>query len=176
MQRRIGISWLVVSLAIGGATTACSSSSTQPSKKPKATGGGVGVFISDGGPFLSLDAGSGLGFGVVIKPADPVISTSDPVQFTVTGAGSAQIEWHLSNPYLGTIDQNGLFTPNGSVAGGSDVEVRIDGKIVAKVHITVNVTVEQNGAGATSVSDAGAGGPRGGRGGGGGGGRPPRLF
>jgi hypothetical protein len=52
----------------------------------------------------------------------------------------------------------GLFTPNGQVAGGGDIEVRVNGMTVGKVHITVNVAAEQNGAGAAAQADAGAGG------------------
>jgi hypothetical protein len=174
MLRRNGISGLVVCLSIGVAV-GCSSSNDGGTvtkiKKPKGSadaggsgGGGNAIATPDGG-FFTLDAGKNKTGKVVITPANPDISINpngpppDPIQFSVTGTGNADVEWSLSNPYLGTIDPaTGLFTPNGQVAGGGDIEVLVNGMTVGKVHITVNVAAEQNGAGAASQGDAGAGG------------------
>jgi hypothetical protein len=146
---------LLSCLVIGGIAGACSSSSS--SGDTNGAGGGS----SEGGLFNGVTDG-----GIVISPASPDISVNPggppptPVQFTVQGVGTAQVGWRVSNPYLGTIDASGLFTPYGNVGGEGDIEVTIDGKTVAKVHVTVRVNQEQNGAATAGagVGDAGAGG------------------
>ena len=164
MARRNGISWLAVCLAIG-ASVGCSSSTSGSKSRGKRLDGGITISRPDGSGFFTLDAGSHGSGSVVITPGNPTIAINpngappDPIQFTVTGSGTSNVTWTLSNPYLGTIDpMTGLFTPNGQVAGGGDIEVMVNGMTVGKVHITINVAAEQNGAAGPTESDAGAGG------------------
>ena len=147
------VSLLAVSaIALGAASTGCSSGGDSASKKSKPDGGQlIGSSLPDGGAFA-------------ISPQNPNITvnpdgTVTPVQFTVSNTGGAVVEWTISNPYLGTIDSNGLFTPGGRVGGSGDIEVRVNGNVVSKVHITVTVADVQNGSGTGGVNvDAGAGG------------------
>jgi hypothetical protein len=169
MSSRVRAAPALALVALGSFAIACSSndSSSGSGKKKKggtSTDGGIAIPIPSGG-FFTLDSGKGVGGSAVITPANPTIEINpngappDPVQFKVTGVGSAKVEWSLSNPYLGTIDpMTGLFTPNGQVAGGGDIEVRVNGMTVGKVHVTINVAGEQNGASGTAQGDAGAGG------------------
>ncbi|HEX3593598.1 MAG TPA: hypothetical protein VHU80_00815 [Polyangiaceae bacterium] len=157
--------------ALGVASGACSSSTTsgahgksQPHRRSADGGGpdgGVIVGSSDGGgPIFHIEAGHGAPH-VTPEKADvtvnPATGVPDPVQFTVTGTGSASIMWVVSNPALGYIDQNGLFTPTGRVGGTGTIEVLVDGKVIASAPITLTIAYEQNG-GVTSETDAGAGG------------------
>jgi hypothetical protein len=89
---------------------------------------------------------------------NPATGMPNPVKFTVTGTGSASVTWVVSNPALGYIDQDGLFTPTGRVGGTGTIEVVVDGKVVASVPITLTIAFEQNGGGAADEADAGAGG------------------
>jgi len=151
-RRNTGISWVAVALAMSAPVVGCSSGSSSSSKAK--VNGGTGGFIGQ----------TGEGGTFVISPTNPDISVDpggpppSPVQFTVTNPGGATIEWRVSNSYLGTIDQNGLFTPNGQVGGQGDIEVVVNGKTVATVHITVHVAQVQNGGGQAATGDAGLGG------------------
>ena len=152
---------------LGAAAGACSSSTSAGKGHGKgATGadGGRTIEVPEGG-FFTLDSGKTAG-PVVITPSNPTITVNpdgpppDPIHFTVQGTGGADVQWSLSNPYLGTIDPStGLFTPNGQVGGGGDVVVSVNGMVVGKVHVTVDVAAEQNGGSDASTSgDAGTGG------------------
>ncbi|HEX4336364.1 MAG TPA: hypothetical protein VH062_10655 [Polyangiaceae bacterium] len=166
MARPNGITGLSVCLAVA-ATFGCSSSSKSSGHKPTGNtkvDGGISISVPEGG-FFTLDSGKGSSGTAIITPSNPNITINpngappDPIQFTVTGTGNADVEWTVSNPYLGTIDpKTGLFTPNGQVAGGGDIEVMVNGMTVGKVHITINVAAEQNGASGPAEGDAGAGG------------------
>lgn len=150
---------LGVSFALGMIGNACSSSNSG-SGKGRLRGDGGPLFLFEGGSiFNRLDDGATLS----ISPTDPEINVDpltgkpDPITFTVTGAGNARVEWVVSNPNLGTIDENGVFTPSGLAGGDGYIEVHV-GSAVAKVHIVVHLTATQNGASAASLVDAGAGG------------------
>ena len=160
-RRSTGIYWLGLSLAVGGIASACSSSSSG-SHQGRSKDGGLG----DANLFNLPGAADA---GIIITPSNPDISVNPdgpqtPVQFSVKNAGTAVVQWSITNPYLGTIDANGLFTPSGKAGGGGDIVVTINGTVVAKVHITVHVNQVQNGGGAPGsdaappVGDAGAGG------------------
>ncbi|HVW27011.1 MAG TPA: hypothetical protein VHC69_16715 [Polyangiaceae bacterium] len=171
MARRNSMFGLVVFVAAGAAVSCSSSSGTSGGKQHgKATHdpdagvvGTISIPVPEGG-FFNIESGTSLGT-VVITPSNPTISVNpnggppDPVQFSVRGTGTANVQWSLTNNYLGTIDPNtGLFTPNGQVAGSGDVVVTVNGMTVGTVHITVNIAAEQNGSTDSMIGDAGAGG------------------
>jgi hypothetical protein len=135
-----------------GLSSSCSSGSDSSNgKAAQKDGGGLIGQVGEGGAFSispkSLD--------LSVDPGGPPPS---PVQFTVVNTGGATVQWRDTNPYLGTIDSNGLFTPNGQVGGAGDIEVVVNGKTVASVHISVKVAQVQNGGATSSGGDAGAGG------------------
>jgi hypothetical protein len=159
-------------VVVSAALAACSSSSSTPGQgKPHphpsptstSTDGGIVVLPRDGGPggpIFHIEAGMGAPKVTPDKvdlTVNPATGMTDPVQFKVTGVGSATITWVVSNPALGYIDQNGLFTPTGHVGGTGTIQVIIDGKVVASSPITLTIGYEQNG-GDSSDGDAGAGG------------------
>jgi hypothetical protein len=159
-RRHIRTIGLGLAFTIGAIGNACSSSTDGSGKGGRGADGGrfnpnIGF---EGGLFRSLDAST-----LSISPANPEITVNpltgkpDPITFIVTGAGSSSVEWIVSNPNLGTIDQNGVFTPSGLAGGEGYIEVHV-GNAVAKVHIVVHVAAEQNGATTASLVDAGAGG------------------
>jgi hypothetical protein len=153
MQRRhISTIGLGVGLAIGAIGNACSSSGDALHSNKKGSSNEGGILFPTG------EAGA-----ISISPSNPEIFVNpatgkpDPITFTVTGAGNTPVEWVVSNPNLGTIDANGVFTPNGLTGGEGDIEVHV-GNVVAKVHIVVHIQAEQNGSTTPSTGDAGLGG------------------
>src|SRR3954464_7064604 len=104
MARRNEVSWVAVCLAMG-ASVGCSSSTSGGKSRPKRPDGGVTITLPDGSGFFNLDSGHNGSGSVVITPANPTIAINpngappDPVQFTVTGAGTSNATWTLSNPY-----------------------------------------------------------------------------
>ncbi|HVU04166.1 MAG TPA: Ig-like domain-containing protein [Polyangiaceae bacterium] len=133
------------------ATTGCSCSSSDS----HATGAGQkDGGLGDGGLVVG-------GFSISPNPAsldvDPGSGKPATLQFTVTGASPGQVTWKVSNPYLGSVDSNGLFTASGLAAGEGDITATFGGQTVT-VHIVITIAETQNGDADANAADAGVGG------------------
>src|ERR1041385_6334734 len=162
MRRSIPTALLVTGLAGAGVAGACSGSSGDNTNN-KGKGGGSGT---EGGVCHTLLCDTGDGStnnnGISITPAQSEVTInpgSGPpqgIQFTVHGADGGNVSWHSSNPAVGTVDSNGLFTPTGTAGGVVSVEATV-GSTTVNGTVTVTINYEQNG-GSGSDGDAGAGG------------------
>ncbi|HEX7668048.1 MAG TPA: Ig-like domain-containing protein, partial [Polyangiaceae bacterium] len=145
---------VVAYATISGCT--CSSSETGLATKD----GGV-TGMPTGLPVFNPEEGGNHGLNIIpdspsldVNPANPEPAT---LAFQVTGATTSQVTWSVSNPGLGTIDSNGVFTASGKSAGTTTIRATI-GDVVVSVTLTVNVAHAQNGRGAGDELDAGVGG------------------
>jgi hypothetical protein len=117
------------------------------------------VGANGGAPFAVGDGGASKPY---VTPANPNITVNpadgapQPVQFTVHGADPSSVVWHVTNPAVGDVDSHGSFTPSGKAGGAFQIQVSVDGTVVASVAGSVTIAARQNG-GDTSA-DAGAGG------------------
>jgi hypothetical protein len=107
--------------------------------------------LDAGNHVFSITPGSGT------LDVDPGRSTPATLEFQVTGATPDQVTWSVSNPGIGTIDKNGVFTASGKAGGTTTIRATI-GDVIVTVTLTVNITHFQNGPGAGAELDAGVGG------------------
>lgn len=162
MRRSIPTALLITGLGAAGIAGACSSSN-EASKDTGGKGKDSGVCFScgksDGG---TTDGGSSAN-GISITPAtlqltvNPADGPAQSTQFTVHGAEAGSISWHSSNPNVGTVDSNGLFTPTGLAGGVVKVEATV-GTTTVYATVVVTVNYEQNGGPAVTTDGGGAGG------------------
>src|SRR5690349_3332736 len=132
MRRSIPTVLLVTGLAGAGVIGACSSSGDSPNGKGGKDGGNgctgvcfnTGTGGSDGGNGSSANGISITPptLALTVNPADGAPPTQ---QFTVHGAEAGTVGWHSSNPAVGTVDSNGLFTPTGTAGGVTKVEATV---------------------------------------------------
>jgi hypothetical protein len=123
---------------------------------PGGTGG------KDGGPTFVVDGSNPGSFSISPPTAsltiNPASGSASTVQFTLNGDPMGQdVVWHVTNPAIGGIDSNGLFTATGTAGGNSEIQAVIGGTTV-KASVTVTINYEQNGGGTRTDTDAGAGG------------------
>jgi hypothetical protein len=164
MRRSIPTALFIMGLAGAGVAGACSSSSEARNPNGKGKDGGVtctGACFNQHGP---ADGGMGSSAnGISITPAqvaltiNPADGPPASTQFVVHGAEAGAVGWHSSNPNVGTIDSNGLFTPTGQAGGLVRVEATV-GTTTVYATVTVTINYEQNGGGAASLDAGGAGG------------------
>ena len=107
-----------------------------------------GIFGGGGG-----DAGDGGGLlqgTLEITPTAPSVTVTPgqplpTVQFMATVGGmKTGVAWGLDRGELGTIDQTGLFTPAGNIAGTGTISAVYGGQKVTTT-ITVNLSITQQG-------------------------------
>lgn len=158
MRRGIPTVLFVTGLVGAGIAGACSSSSGDSKSgngKPKGNGGPEGGVLILGG--------DGSTNGLSVTPPSRTITINpgggppESIQFTVPGVDAGHISWHSSNPAVGVVDSNGLFTPTGQAGGVTNVEATVGG-VTVHATVTVIINYEQNGAGSGATTDAGAGG------------------
>ena len=141
----------VLFVACGGEDTSTFGDTTSTDTSTDTTTGGGG---DDGG--LGFDGN--VSNPIEISPQNPIVKVEVPtngqaVQFTCTDTGTglpAQVTWELSNLELGTIDANGLFTPNGKRVG--EVKVTCQGdKSKAETSLKVIIHASDNLGGLTQA-------------------------
>src|SRR5262249_22534613 len=146
------------------AVFACSSNGHQngfTSSSSAGSGAGGSSSSGDGGTSF-VGAGGGSVSGLKVTPTSPIIKvevplTSQTVQFscidTTTNLPAANPTWKLDTIALGTIDNKGLYTPNGLGAGS--VQVTCDaGGATASTTLKILIHASDN-MGGVSPQDQG---------------------
>lgn len=149
-------SCVVLAVLVGAAFGGCGSDDVAGGPGTTTTAaGGSGLHTSAGG-----EGGSGFDAGVsdarqcTVEPATPVITvvTGQPlptVQFEAVCNGTPEpAQWLCSRGEIGSIDENGVFTPTGDVAGEAVIEATV-GEAKPQATITVEIETVQNGASGT---------------------------
>jgi hypothetical protein len=155
---------LITSLGAAGIAGACSGSNE--AANPKGNGNGKDGGNGCTGICFNTNPDGGMGSnvnGLTITPTtlqvtvNPADGPAQSTQFTVQGAEAGSISWHSSNPNVGTVDSNGLFTPTGLAGGVVKVEATV-GTTTVFATVTVTINYEQNGGPAVTTDGGGAGG------------------
>ncbi len=144
---------LVAGVTLGGILGACGSTAgTGPGSGPTAASGGGTLDGSAGSAgSIAFDAGLGDGGACEFTPQNPVVNivtgqSIPTVQFEVICNGEHfDALWVLSRGEIGAIDEQGLFTPSGDVAGEAIVEATV-GYDKLQTTVTVKIQTVQNGA------------------------------
>lgn len=173
MRRNVGTCVLVGFLVAGVIAGACS-----PSSGVDASGSGSNG-TDDAGALTEGDGastgstgstgsggGSGLDLGntqpLAISPdtasitVDPGAGSPDTVEFTLEGADGKDVTWDYSNEAVGTVDQNGVFTPTGRAGGVVEVSAQV-GDDTVTAEVTVTIEYRQNGSTESNPGSTGPG-------------------
>ncbi len=157
--RRFGSSLLVCSLLGSAALAACGGDpeTTSGSGISAGAGGSAGATNGSGGGIV-IDGNAGSGdpgggtvtdMGLVIDLDAPQISVSgEPVSIELgvtyeDGSAPNGAVWSVDDTRIGSIDQNGVFTANGWVAGTVTVTVTV-GSQTTTIEISVSVDISEN--------------------------------
>jgi len=143
----IATTLLLIAITAAGCSSSSSTrggngkNSPHGSKDAGATPGSGGPDSGAPGPILHIESGTAGAVHITPASADLVVNPAtgmvEPVQFKVTGNPGGSYTWVVSNPALGYIDENGLFTPTGRVGGMGQVQIVVDGMVVASVPIKI---------------------------------------
>lgn len=159
MQRKLAwmrlapVLGLVIAVGLGGIMGACGSGddAVLPTGGTGGAGAtGTGTAASGGGGDIGFDGGDPDSGTYEITPQDPVITvvSGQPVptiQFQVLQQGNpVPAQWLCSRGELGTIDEDGLFTPSGNVGGEAIIEATV--AVTLQTTVTVKIETVQNGA------------------------------
>jgi hypothetical protein len=96
--------------------------------------------------------------GATTLIVDPGAAAPPTADFDLEGAPpGTPVIWSVSDPAFGTIDQNGVFTPSGNIAGVVEI-IAIVGDTVVRISITIVIEHHQNGTADTGTGGSGIGG------------------
>lgn len=115
------------------------------SSTPSGTGADAGADTGDNNFNMSDAQASTLD----IEPHDPIVNfpatMSQPFQAFLSGSKTpvSGASWSVDSPLLGTIDQNGVFTPSGLIGGVTNVNATFT-KLTATTSVTVNLSLTEN--------------------------------
>ncbi len=133
-------------------TGGCGSTSDDTTFQNGPDGGGL-VDATDDINFFPGDDG-GTTATLDVEPKNPVLNypTDKTKQFQALESGKAVgASWVVDNPFIGSMDQNGLFTATGTV-GGTGIVTATSGKATGSTTVSVIVHVAEN-PGNVSASD-----------------------
>lgn len=154
-HRNLAAWFLVLGVSAGAVGGACSSGDGSQGSSARTRDAGL---LDGDGSTITFDAAAA---GLAISPPalDLVVDPStapDSVSLQVTGQGDRDVLWRLTNPALGSISQDGVFTPSGKVGGQGEIEAIVGG-VGVRAKVTVTLVQRQNG-GDPAVGDPGPGG------------------
>ncbi len=128
-------------------------------------GGAAGAAASSGSAGSGgsgFDAGGDASTTLVIDPQAPTVTvqTGQPlptVAFQVKANGApVSAKWLIDRAEIGAIDNTGLFTPTGKVAGQATIEATVGAQTLSTT-VTVKLELVDNGAAQTDAGPGGGG-------------------
>jgi hypothetical protein len=181
LNARLGTSGLICSLlasALAGACGGDPDSGAEAGNSGGASGGltGSGADTASGGSIVVAGTGAGPANGgsgaqqdlVINLDAQEITVSGEPVSIELEveyadGSKPNGVVWSVDDTTIGSIDQDGVFTANGWVAGTVTITVEVGGQS-ASVEITVVVDVKENPGDVDdgtqdTLSEGGSGGP-----------------